>query len=59
METYREGKREKVSTSRRKFLKKAAYTAPTLMILGSLAKSEQAQADFGSPPSLDPTPPTP
>ena len=30
---------------RRDFLKKAAYSAPTLLILGQLAKPERARAD--------------
>lgn len=41
-----------VSTTRRGFIKKAAYTAPTLLVLGSLAKTRDAQAAFGLPPSL-------
>lgn len=42
-----------VSTSRRGFIKKAAYTAPTLLILGSLTKTQDVKAaDFGLPPSL-------
>ncbi len=34
---------------RRKFLKKAAYSAPMLIALGQLVKPTKAQADSGSP----------
>ena len=37
--------------SRRSFLKKSVYAAPTLMVLGSLTKPTQTHADFGPPPS--------
>ena len=47
-----EGREEtKEKSSRRKFLKKAAYAAPTLVVLGQLGKPESAKADFGGPPS--------
>ncbi len=36
---------------RRGFLKKAAYSAPTLMVLGTLMRPEKTHADFGGPPS--------
>ncbi|WP_169308528.1 hypothetical protein [Nitratifractor salsuginis] len=49
-------KREKLNgkmlNARRNFLKKAAYSAPSIMVLGSLAKPTRAKADqFGGPPS--------
>ena len=34
---------------RRKFLKKAVYSAPVLTALGQLAKPTKAQADSGDP----------
>ncbi len=36
---------------RRSFLKKAAYSTPTLMALGTLMRPEKTHADFGGPPS--------
>ncbi|PTB83383.1 hypothetical protein C9926_03200 [Sulfurovum lithotrophicum] len=39
----------KVESNRRKFLKKAAYSAPVLLALGQLAKPTKAQADSGGP----------
>jgi len=36
---------KEVKEKRRDFLKKAAYSAPTLLILGQLAKPERARAD--------------
>ena len=48
--TPKEGKREEGS-SRRNFLKKAAYAAPTLMVLGQLGRPGEANAGFGGPPS--------
>jgi len=44
----RENDRKK---ERREFLKKGLYTAPKLIILGSLAKPEDSKAGFGPPPS--------
>ena len=39
-------------STRRDFLKKAAYTAPGLMILGQLSRPARSSADdFGGPPS--------
>jgi len=38
-------------TPRRTFLKKTVYAAPTLMVLGGLAKPTRSRADFGAPPS--------
>ena len=37
--------------TRRSFLKKAVYAAPTLFVLGSLAKPTESEAGFGRPPS--------
>ncbi len=37
--------------SRRTFIKKAAYVAPTLIALGSLTRPTDAEAGFGRPPS--------
>jgi len=37
--------------SRRTFIKKAAYIAPTLIALGSLTRPTDAEAGFGPPPS--------
>jgi len=48
-----------VSGSRRGFIRKAVYAAPALIVLGSLTKSNVANAAppchpvFGCPPSLD------
>jgi len=36
---------------RRRFLKKVAYAAPTLIVLGQLGKPTKAAAGYGSPPS--------
>jgi len=36
-------------SKRREFLKKAAYSAPVLLVLGQLAKPTKAQADSGDP----------
>jgi hypothetical protein len=43
--------KEMMQKDRRDFLKKAAYTAPALIILGQLVKPESANAGFGGPPS--------
>jgi hypothetical protein len=37
--------------TRRSFLKRSAYAAPTLLALGTLAGTQKAQAGFGNPPS--------
>ena len=37
--------------SRRSFLKKAAYAAPTIVALGTLLKPTESEAGFGKPPS--------
>jgi len=43
--------KEQKSTSRRQFLKKTAYTAPSLLILGQLLNPTPISADFeGSTP---------
>lgn len=36
-------------TNRRKFLKKAAYSAPVLVALGQLVKPTKVRADSGDP----------
>jgi len=46
-----EKKLEEVVESRRTFIKKAAYAAPTLLALGSLTRPTDAKAGFGKPPS--------
>ena len=38
-------------SSRRTFIKKAAYAAPTLLALGALTRPTDAKAGFGKPPS--------
>ena len=40
-----------IHKARRGFLKKSAYAAPTLIVLGGLLKPTKAKADFGPPPS--------
>ena len=37
--------------SRRTFLKKAVYAAPTVVALGALLKPTELKAGFGKPPS--------
>jgi len=37
--------------SRRNFIKKAAYAAPTLLALGALTRPIDAKAGFDNPPS--------
>jgi len=45
------GKQERISLSKRHFLKKAAYSAPVLVSLGTLLKPEHVFADHsGGPP---------
>lgn len=44
----------KESHDRRHFLKKAAYSAPVLLVLGQLAQPTKAEADSG-PPTGPPT----
>lgn len=36
--------------SRRRFIKKAVYTAPKVLILGSLMRPTNTKANFGNPP---------
>ncbi len=46
-------KNNKKETSRRDFMKKAVYSAPTVLVLGSLARPTKAKAEttgFGAPP---------
>ena len=40
-----------VNSSRRGFLKKAVYAAPTIVALGALTKPTETKAGFGKPPS--------
>jgi len=49
--TIEERERPEAVSSRRNFLKKAAYAAPTLMVLGQLGRPGEANAGFGGPPS--------
>jgi hypothetical protein len=43
---------EKVNDSKRRtFLKKAAWSAPTVIAMGALLKPTKARAGFGGPPS--------
>jgi hypothetical protein len=46
---YKEEK-NKIQNERRSFLKKTAYAAPSLIVLGQLARPNSAKA-FGTPPS--------
>lgn len=48
LENRQEDNTPKVN-KRRKFLKKAAYSAPVLLALGQLTKPTKAQADSGDP----------
>ncbi len=43
--------KEKMKKERRGFLKKTAYAAPTIIVLGGLLKPRNANADFGGTPS--------
>jgi len=47
--TMKKDKNIEQESARRKFLKKAAYTAPVLLALGQLAAPTKAQADSGPP----------
>ena len=42
---------ESQKDSRRTFLKKAVYAAPTVVALGALLKPTESKAGFGKPPS--------
>lgn len=46
-------KKVKIETDkeRRSFLKKTAYAAPTLIVMGGLLRPTQIKAGFGPPPS--------
>ena len=44
-------KQESQKDSRRTFLKKAVYAAPTVVALGALMKPTESKAGFGKPPS--------
>ena len=46
-----ENKQLDKSVSRRTFIKKAVYAAPTLVALGALTRPTDAKAGFGKPPS--------
>ena len=39
------------NSTRRGFLKKAVYAAPTIVVLGALTKPTESEAEFGKPPS--------
>ena len=43
-------KKNKMQKERRSFLRKTAYAAPSLIVLGQLARPNSAKA-FGTPPS--------
>jgi hypothetical protein len=49
-ETKKTLKASKLQKERRSFLKKAAYKAPALMVLGALAKPTAATASVPNPP---------
>jgi len=49
IEKNTEIKSSKKETSRRAFMKKAIYSAPTVLVLGSLARPTKTEAGFGSP----------
>ena len=42
---------ESKTNSRRTFIKKALYTAPKVLVLGSLLRPTETKAAFGPPPS--------
>jgi len=51
-ELMRKHKEKKTAQQeRRGFLKKAAWAAPTLVVLGELAKPTKVKAGFSGPPS--------
>ena len=50
-ENYQNETHTKKQASRRGFMKKAVYAAPTLIVMGQLIKPKAAKADFGGPPS--------
>jgi len=49
LETLEENKIADISSKRRYFLKKAAYSAPVLLTLGQLIKPTKVEADSGNP----------
>ena len=49
--TLSEGKKPKSESSRRSFLKKSIYAAPTIVALGALLKPTESKAGFGPTPS--------
>ena len=44
-------KKDQMQKERRSFLKKAAYSAPALIVMGQLAKPTQSKAWGENPPS--------
>ena len=48
LEESKEASEKKMKKERRTFLKRAVYTAPSLMVLGSLTKSAEAGNGQGS-----------
>ena len=44
-------KKEKIDSKKRDIIKKGLYTAPKLIILGTLVKPTDTKAGFGPPPS--------
>ena len=44
-------KNDEIQKGRRSFLKKTAYAAPSLIVLGQLARPAQSKAWGGQPPS--------
>ena len=44
-------KKPEADNSRRTFFKKAAYTAPVLMVMGQMIRPTETEAGFGPPPS--------
>jgi len=49
LENNPENELSQKESKRRKFLKKAVYSAPVLLALGQLAKPTEAHADSGPP----------
>ena len=56
---HHEEKKEQEMKSRRHFLKKAAYAAPTIMALGHLARPTNVRADGSGAMNSDPNLGTP
>ena len=49
LETIEKNEILETQSTRRQFLKKAAYSAPVLLALGQLANPTKAEADSGGP----------